>query len=120
MNDYNSFLKSKQIKFQASGIEIDRNLLHDLLFDFQKDLVYWALRKGRAAIFADTGLGKTFMQLEWARMIGDKVLIIAPLSVAKQTVNEARKIDLQVHYIRDGSLIKSNPGNIFITNYEPI
>ena len=48
-----------------------------MLFDFQKDVVLWSLKKGRAAIFLDTGLGKTFCQLEWARLLGEKTLIVA-------------------------------------------
>jgi superfamily II DNA or RNA helicase len=58
---------------------------------FQRDLERWAVAKGRAAIWADTGLGKTLMQLEWARALGQPTLIVAPLSVARQTVREARR-----------------------------
>ncbi|MFX5570843.1 hypothetical protein ABTD96_21205, partial [Acinetobacter baumannii] len=72
------------------------------LFDFQSVIVQWALRKGRAAIFADTGLGKTGMQLVWAQHVADHtdgdVLILAPLCVAHQTVNEGRKFNVSVHY----------------------
>lgn len=113
--NYESFLQSKQLKVESSGREIDRDEIHPMLFDFQKDLTKWAIRKGRAAIFADTGLGKTFMQLEWARLIGGDCLIVAPLSVAKQTIREAEKIDIEVNYIRSNEDIK--PG-INITNYE--
>jgi len=91
-----------------------------MLFDFQKDLTVWALRKGRAAIFADTGLGKTFMQLEWARLSDKKTIIIAPLSVARQTVREAQKIDCQVYYVRNQSQADNSPAQIYITNYEMI
>jgi DNA modification methylase len=84
-------------------------------------LTVWALRKGRAAIFADTGLGKTFMQVEWARIVcehtGRPVLIVAPLSVARQTIREARKIAVNVHYTRSGEDLT---GGINITNYEMI
>lgn len=112
---YQDFLASKAIVFKPSGIQAQQSNVHDKLFDFQKDLVTWAVRKGRAAIFADTGLGKTFMQLEWARLIGERCLIVAPLSVARQTVNEARKIDIEVHYTRSGEDIMDG---INITNYE--
>ena len=118
---YRDFLKSKQLITQQHGVEIDRNQIHPLLFDFQKDIVHWAVRKGRAAIFADTGLGKTLMQLEWARLISKKTLIIAPLSVARQTQREAEKIDLHLHYVREQIDIDQMPGaDLFITNYEMV
>ena len=63
MTSYQELLSRKKIVFENKGLEIDRNDIHPVLFDFQKDLVKWALKKGRSAIFADTGLGKTFMQL---------------------------------------------------------
>lgn len=88
----------------------------DGLFDHQKALVRWALRKGRCAIFADTGLGKTLMQLEWARHVSTagKVLILAPLAVAEQTVAEAARFGISVTYRK-----RPDPGDrIVITNYE--
>lgn len=89
----------------------------DYLFDFQNTIVEWALRKGRAAIFADTGLGKTRMQLAWADHIrsatGGRVLIVAPLAVGIQTEREAQACGIEARYRRadDGS-------PIIITNYE--
>lgn len=71
---------------------------------------------GRAAIFADCGLGKSFMQIEWARLMARKSLIVAPLSVARQTSREAEKIDAHVTYARHGS--ECNEDGIWITNYE--
>ena len=68
-NNYQEFLKSKEITAQNHGIEVDKKNLNSMLFDFQKDIVQWALRKGKAAIFADCGLGKSPMQLEWARHV---------------------------------------------------
>ncbi len=115
MTDYQSFLQHKKVIAQTSGIDVSLDQIHPLLFPFQRTLVQWALRKGRAALFADTGLGKSFMQLEWARLTGKRALIIAPLSVAKQTVNEAKKIGLDIHYTRSG---KDLAGGINITNYE--
>lgn len=117
-NTYHTFLQSKRIVVSVQGkLGIGNRDVHPLLFDFQRDLTVWALRKGRAAIFADTGLGKTLMQLEWARLIGGRTLIIAPLSVAKQTVREANKLGLDVYYTRSGNDLK--PG-INITNYEMV
>ncbi len=115
MKNYQEFLAEKKVIAQTSGIDVSLDAIHPLLFPFQRTLVQWALRKGRAALFADTGLGKSFMQLEWARLTGKRALIIAPLSVAKQTVNEAKKIDVEVHYTRSG---KDLAGGINITNYE--
>ena len=114
--DYADFLATKRLVVKGSGKNVSDSNINPLLFPFQRDLTRWAVLKGRAAIFADTGLGKTFMQLEWARLSEEKTLIVAPLSVARQTVNEAHKIDIDVHYSRDGSM----PGQITITNYEMV
>ena len=62
MNNYSDFLRSKRDTFTGNGITVAPDDIHPALFGFQRDLIRWALRKGRAAIFADTGLGKTFMQ----------------------------------------------------------
>ena len=90
----------------------------DFLFDFQVDLLNWAIKKGRAAIFADCGLGKTPMQLVWAENIVRKtnknVLILAPLAVSAQTQKEADKFGIEISRSKDG-LVKKN---ITITNYE--
>lgn len=69
MNDYYKFLETKKVKSTSSGFDIDADKLNPLLFDFQRDIVQWALYKGRCAIFADCGLGKTIMQLEWAQKV---------------------------------------------------
>lgn len=113
--DYNAFLAQKRTFAPTSGIDVPTDALHPMLFDFQKVLVQWALRKGRAALFADTGLGKSFCQIEWARLTGQRAIILAPLSVARQTVGEARKIGVEVHYSRSGNDLI---GGINITNYE--
>lgn len=115
--DYSTFLKTKTRKIQPSGRNVHDNEINPKLFPFQRDIVRWAVRKGRAAIFADTGLGKTFMQLEWARLLGKNTLIIAPLSVARQTVREAEKIGLDVRYVRHKEDIEP-AHNLWITNYE--
>jgi DNA modification methylase/superfamily II DNA or RNA helicase len=114
---YQEFLQTKKIKTISVGIQIEKSKINPILFDFQKDIVKWAVKKGRCAVFLDTGLGKTFIQLEWARFIGRKCLIIAPLSVARQTIREAKKIGIEVSYVRDHSQIKNG---INITNYEMI
>jgi len=110
---YKKFLELKQIKLDPSGFEVDRKKLNVKLFDFQADIVAWALRKGRAALFCDCGLGKTIMQLEWARHISGKVLILAPLAVAQQTQREAAKFGIKAVYARQPC-----DAQITVTNYE--
>lgn len=111
MTNYEEFLARKVLIHPPTGIVPGG--VHAMLFDFQRDIVKWALRKGRAAIFADCGLGKTLMQLEWARQIPGRVLILTPLAVAAQTVREAEKIGLDAVYAR-------TPGSsrITVTNYQ--
>lgn len=118
-NDYCTFLASKAMRLKSDGITVIPTAVHPILFPFQRDIVCWAVRKGRAAIFVDTGLGKTFMQLEWARLLGANTLIVAPLSVARQTVREARKIGLDVHYVRSQAECEGNH-RLWITNYEMV
>lgn len=117
-SQYLDFVASKRVRTETSGKIVCPDAIHPLLFPFQRDMTLWALRKGRAAIFADTGLGKTFMQLEWAHLIADCSLIIAPLSVARQTAREAKKLGLDVRYVRHQSEVSED--GIYITNYEMI
>lgn len=119
MIDYQDFLQRKQIIETPVGLTPDVWDINETLFPFQRDVVKWAVRKGRAAVFLDTGLGKTFVQLEWARIIGETTLIIAPLSVARQTVREAHKLGLEVRYVRHQSEI-TDDCRLWITNYEMI
>lgn len=113
---YQSFLERKRRAHQPAGIDVDTSDIHPTLHPWQRTIVQWACRQGRAAIFADCGLGKTFMQLEWARMIGQRALIIAPLSVARQTAREAAKLGHTVTYVRTPDQA-TGPG-VWITNYE--
>jgi superfamily II DNA or RNA helicase len=111
---YTEFLKGKAVVSVLTGLE-DILDLNPMLFDFQHDIVKWSLRRGRACIFADCGMGKTPMQLEWARHIPGKVLIVAPLAVSAQTIREAEKFGVDdIRYSPDGSV----SGHITITNYE--
>jgi len=115
--DYAQFLERKT---QLGGDHgFDPVWMPDMLFDFQKALVEWACRKGRAAIFADCGLGKTPMQLTWAQNVVEKtngrVLILTPLAVAFQTVREGEKFGVDAVHRRDG--IESGD-KIVVTNYE--
>lgn len=122
---YADFLAAKRPLALDHGRHVDAADVHPSLFGFQRDLVVWAMRKGRAALLADAGLGKTRMQLEWARLVGERTLILAPLTVAEQTVAEARAVDLEIGYARDQSeadrWLFSEPGKgalITVTNYE--
>lgn len=117
MGSYEAFIESKLTRIPDSGFDaVDMN---DMLFDFQKDIVAWACRKGKAAIFADCGMGKTPMQLEWARQVhdhtGGNVLILAPLAVAAQTKREGDKFGIRVTVCRSQSDVKEG---INVTNYE--
>lgn len=115
--NYEDFIASKSTTSEYFGFAADG--ISDYLFDFQRAIVAWACERGRAAIFADTGLGKTLMQVEWARQVaqhsGGKVIILAPLCVAQQTVAEAVKINVPIQYCRAAAEINSQ---IVITNYE--
>lgn len=113
--NYSEFLKSKTVANDYHGKEISLSDIHPMLFPFQRDVVRWSVGKGRAAIFLDTGLGKTFVQLEWARLMDVRTLIIAPLSVARQTVREGEKIGVFIQYARHQSEVDNQ---IVITNYE--
>lgn len=116
--EYERFIEQKSQLGGMSGFE--PVWMPDFLFDFQQALVEWAVRKGKAAIFADCGLGKTPMQLVWAenvtRHAKRPVLILTPLAVAAQTVREGEKFGIECRRSKDG-----NPhGNITVTNYEQL
>lgn len=119
--DYEEFLKQKDYVLESSGFDVDKNELNPMLFDFQKDIVRWALAKGRASIFSGCGTGKTAMQLSWAYQVhkhtGGKILILAPLAVADQTKREAEKFhyDAKVCTCQDECV-----DGINITNYEKL
>lgn len=117
ISDYQDFLAAKLPTTIASGRDVSQHEVNPALFPFQRDIVRWSVRKGRAAIFADCGLGKTPMQLEWAHLTGQPTLIVAPLSVTQQTVREGVKFGIPVQYARDQSQVSST---IVITNYEMV
>lgn len=114
--DYQQFIETKRQLGQACGFE--PHWIPDFLFDFQKSLVEWAIRRGRAAIFADCGLGKTPMQLVWAenvvRETGGRVLVLTPLAVANQTEREAAKFHIEARRSTHGEI----ESNIVIANYD--
>jgi len=111
MNEYQQFLEQKKKTHIESGFDIENEKLNNLMFDFQKFIVKRALKAGKYAIFADCGLGKTLMQLEWANQVvnhtNKPVLILAPLAVVGQTIQEGEKFGIDMV-------------NIHVNNYEQI
>ena len=115
--DYAEFLERKRIADPPTGF--DPPEINEQLFPFQRDIVRWACRRGRAAIFADCGLGKTPMQLEWARLVSahsaGPVLILAPLAVSRQTKREGEKFHVPVTICRNQDDVRDG---VNIANYE--
>lgn len=113
---YEQFLEKKRVKVSPSGFDVNEERLNKSLFPFQAYIVKKALFKGRYAVFADCGLGKTLMQLEWANRVNEHtkmpVLILAPLAVSGQTIQEGKKFGIDVNHYGSGS--------IQITNYEQL
>ena len=115
--DYRQFLATKSAAAPSVGIEVDAARLHPAMKPHQRDITAWAIRKGRAAIWADTGLGKALMALEWARRLGERTLILAPLGVAQQFVHsEGPKWGIPVTYARSED--EAPAAGIVATNYE--
>lgn len=119
--NYQAFLENKIQRPVSYGFNVETELLNDMLFLFQRDIVRWALGLGKAAIFSQVGTGKTAMQSEWAWHVavqtGKPVLILAPLAVAQQTVREGEKFGIKIVYRADASSITPDD-TIIVTNYE--
>lgn len=121
--NYQEFLKTKELKSIQAGFDVPDEWLSDKLFDFQRDIVKWAIKKGKAAILTGCGTGKTVMLLSYANAIsrhdgGRKVLILSPLSVVQQTKREAEKFSIcEVTVCRSQEDVKDG---VNITNYEMI
>ncbi len=120
--NYQDFLKSKVKKYIPSGFNITEDFVkteYPFLFDWQQYIMPWLIKKGRAALFLDTGLGKTIIQLVWADIVcrhtGGKVLILAPLAVSAQTVKEGERFGISVTPCRSSEDVRDG---INITNYE--
>lgn len=123
--EYKEFLEGKCKRNIESGFDVDEILLNKYLFPFQKFIVKRALRKGKYAVFADCGLGKTIMQLEWSRLVVETtdmpVIILAPLAVAGQTIKEGEKFGIEViKWIDEFNSLHNIPAGIYITNYEQL
>lgn len=117
---YGDFLAAKRARVHETGLILDATDIHPKLHPWQAEIVAWAANVGRAAIWADTGLGKTFMQIEWARHVTGNGygLIVAPLAVCQQTVREAAKLGVTVTYVRTSGQL-DGPG-LYVTNYEMV
>jgi hypothetical protein len=116
---YAEFLATKTRRHGEHGRACETSEVNPKLHDWQREIVAWAVRKGRAAVWADTGLGKTFMQIEWARLLidpseFDRALIVAPLAVCQQTIREAAKLGVKARYLRDDD----GGAGLIVTNYE--
>ena len=120
MNEYLEFLERKKQSVQESGFEVKDSDLNPMLFDFQKHIVKTGLRKGRYAVFADCGLGKTFMQLEWSKHVANytngSVLILCPLAVACQTIKEGERFGIAIERLKPDVFGKG----VYIANYEQL
>lgn len=118
LSEYQNFIERKRIADKPTGMTVIPRL-NALLKPHQHDIVTWALRRGRAAVFAGTGLGKTFMQLEWAHHVsqntGKPVLILAPLAVAAQTQREGSKFGINVTHAQYWDDVDEG---INVTNYD--
>ena len=116
---YEEFLKTKEQETIQAGFDVERNEINQKLYPFQIDLVIWSLKKGKAAIYADCGCGKTAIQLEFANQIckrtGGKALIVAPLAVVGQTKREGYKFGISVNICRKQEDVTDG---INIINYE--
>lgn len=122
MNHYEQFLQSKLMRVMPQGFDVPLDTISPVLFDWQRAIVQWACKQGRAALFEECGLGKTIQQLEWARLVsghtGKPVLVLTPLAVAHQTVAEAGKIDVGAVYCRSQQEADASGKNIIVANYE--
>lgn len=115
---YADFIARKQPKIEKPGREVVAADIHPMLHPWQNEITRWAVRTSRAALWADTGMGKTVMQVEWARLSGETALIVAPLAVCQQTAREAAKLGVDARYVKHYDEIDGR--GIWITNYERV
>lgn len=122
--EYEEFLKQKQLIHKASGFTVLESDISSIPFPHQNALIRYAIRKGKSAILADTGLGKTIMELEWARIVTERadrpVLITMPLYVAYQTIDTSLELfNRELKFAEDKMIISPGQG-IYVTNYEKL
>lgn len=118
--EYQEFIENKQFRHVTVGFDAD--VSEYPLFDYQAPIVKWALKRGKAAVFADTGLGKTIMQLTWAEQVSQRtnkpVLILAPLAVSSQTIEEGAKYGIYLEKLNTDADVFGQ--GVYITNYEQL
>jgi hypothetical protein len=114
--NYADFIATKQRRHGENGSDCTAAEVNPKLHPWQREIVAWAVRKGRAALWEDTGLGKTFQQIEWARLSAGagRALIVAPLAVCQQTIREAAKLGVTARYLREDD----GQSGLIVTNYE--
>lgn len=121
---YQNLLNRKLTGAAAVGFSTLPTAINSVLFPFQRDCVAWAAERGRAAIFAECGLGKTFMQTEFGRLVGEyvqrQIIIICPLAVAHQTIKEGKKLGVAITYVRSQEEAERASTALVITNYERV
>lgn len=120
--NYQQFLASKTAAVESTGFDIDRNAINTQLFPFQRDIVQWALSRGGAAVFAECGLGKSIMEWEWSQQVanhtGKQTLLLAPLGVAFQMIDESPRFGYEIDYCRSQAGADASNAPIIISNYE--
>lgn len=119
---YSEFLRRKMVAAPDRGVEVSESEVNPLLKPHQRDIVLWAVRGGNRAIFASFGLGKSFMQLEIARLICEKVggrfLIVAPLGIRQEFLRDAQKLGIEIRFVR--RIEECAETGVYITNYETV
>ncbi len=124
MTEYQSFIQRKHVRHESQGFDVPADELNANLYNWQSDIARFSLRKGRSALFADCGLGKTIMQLSWADAVvkhtGKPVLILCPIAVASQTCNEASRFEIDTPMINVRKDGQSGKPSIQIVNYDAI
>jgi superfamily II DNA or RNA helicase len=123
--EYTTFLQSKRVSAPKRGFLTSADAMHLTLFPWQREIVAWALQRGTAALFEDTGLGKTAQEGEWARHVaahtGRKVLVVTPLAVAHQWIRECKRlINLDATYVRNQDAATAALTAVVVTNYDMV
>lgn len=120
--NYDDFITAKIVEAPSLGFDVDPAAISTVLFPFQRDIVRWAVKKGRAAIFAAFGLGKSLMQIEALRQVlireGGRALIIAPLGVRQEFIRDAEMLGVTIRFVR--RIEECDAEGIYITNYESV
>lgn len=121
MIDYDEYVRNKKLEQPASGFVVDESAINPMLFDYQRVITRWALHRGKAALFEDCGLGKGIQEWEWSKHVARHtdmpVLILAPLSVAEQMVDEAPQFGYSINLCKSNADLR--PG-LNVSNYEKL